>query len=154
MGKELINLFYGLKNKSPINISDLIWVKEINTNNQISFNEDLKRGNLEEVLNQPIFNKYSSETQLMRYIHYLQNKDISLCNSMIPLGSCTMKLNSVSELMPVSWPEFADIHPFSPPNQQLGYKQMIDEFVEMLKEITQFDSVSLQPNSGASVNYI
>lgn len=99
--EELMNLFYKLKNKNPIEISDFPWVKDSSTinENEIIFNKNLKRENLQEILHQDIFNKYSSESQILRYIHYLQNKDISLCNSMIALGSCTMKLNAVSELV-------------------------------------------------------
>ena len=78
-------------------------------------------------LTQPVFNTHHSESQMMRYIKYLENKDLSLNTSMISLGSCTMKLNAATELIPVSWPEFGGMHPFAPANQALGYQQMIDE---------------------------
>ena len=100
-------------------------------------------------LTHPVFNTHHSETELLRYIHHLQSKDLSLTHSMIPLGSCTMKLNATTEMIPVSWPEFSSIHPFAPPDQAQGYKILIDELEQNLAEITGFDAVSLQPNSGA-----
>jgi len=104
-------------------------------------------------LEHPVFNSYHSETELMRYIHQLSQRDLSLTTSMIPLGSCTMKLNAASELMPVSWPAFNNIHPFAPDTQAQGYKVVIEELKEWLAEITGFADVSLQPNSGASGEY-
>ncbi|MCJ1334916.1 glycine decarboxylase subunit P [Bachmanniomyces sp. S44760] len=100
-------------------------------------------------LTHPVFNTHHSETELLRYIHHLQSKDLSLTHSMIPLGSCTMKLNATTEMIPVSWPEFSSIHPFVPINQATGYTALIDELEADLSEITGFDAVSLQPNSGA-----
>jgi glycine dehydrogenase len=100
-------------------------------------------------LTHPVFNTHHSETELLRYIHHLQSKDLSLTHSMIPLGSCTMKLNATTEMVPVSWPEFSSIHPFVPSNQAQGYAIMIKELEDDLAEITGFDAVSLQPNSGA-----
>ncbi len=102
-----------------------------------------------EVLSHPIFNSHHSETELLRYIHHLQAKDLSLVHSMIPLGSCTMKLNATTEMIPVSWPEFSSLHPFTPMNQAKGYKSLIKELEADLAEITGYHSVSLQPNSGA-----
>ena len=100
-------------------------------------------------LTHPVFNTHHSETELLRYIHHLQSKDLSLTHSMIPLGSCTMKLNATTEMIPVSWPEFSSIHPFVPVDQAKGYTIMINELERDLAEITGFDAVSLQPNSGA-----
>ena len=96
-----------------------------------------------------IFNKYHSETEMMRYIKMLENKDLSLTYSMIPLGSCTMKLNAASELFPLSWSKFSNLHPFAPAHQARGYHIMFHELEEMLCEITGFAAMSLQPNSGA-----
>lgn len=102
-----------------------------------------------EYLTHPVFNSHHSETELLRYIHHLQSKDLSLTHSMIPLGSCTMKLNATTEMAPITWPEFSSIHPFVPADQATGYKVMIDELETDLAKITGFDAVSLQPNSGA-----
>lgn len=100
-------------------------------------------------LEHPVFNSHHSETELLRYIHHLQSKDLSLTHSMIPLGSCTMKLNATTEMIPVSWAEFSSIHPFVPVDQAKGYMTLIAELEKDLAEITGFDDVSLQPNSGA-----
>jgi glycine dehydrogenase len=104
-------------------------------------------------LTHPVFNTHHSESQMMRYIKQLENKDLSLNTSMISLGSCTMKLNAATEMIPVSWPEFGGLHPFVPTNQAEGYKQIIDELEAYLCNITGFDACSLQPNSGAQGEY-
>ena len=104
-------------------------------------------------LTQEVFNSYHSETNMMRYIYELGSKDFSLVNGMIPLGSCTMKLNAAAELMPVSWPEFANIHPFAPKEQTVGYDILINELKGWLCEITGFADVSLQPNAGSQGEY-
>lgn len=106
-----------------------------------------------EYLTHPVFNKYHTETEMMRYLKSLENKDLSLTHSMIALGSCTMKLNAASELIPVSWPEFGSIHPFVPRNQVEGYRMIIDELSRDLAEITGFAGCTLQPNSGAQGEY-
>src|SRR5207249_10708913 len=100
-------------------------------------------------LTHPVFNKHHSETEMMRYIRSLERKDIGLDTAMIPLGSCTMKLNAAAEMMPVSWPEFSRLHPFAPVEQTGGYQQMFIELEAALAEITGLPGVSLQPNSGA-----
>ncbi len=104
-------------------------------------------------LEQNVFNSYHSETEMMRYIKKLENKDLSLVHGMISLGSCTMKLNAATEMEPITWPEFANLHPFCPVNQTQGYQQIFKELAEDLSEITGFDQVSLQPNSGAQGEY-
>ncbi|MCH2198226.1 MAG: aminomethyl-transferring glycine dehydrogenase [Flavobacteriales bacterium] len=106
-----------------------------------------------EYLSHPVFNSYHSETDMMRYLKRLENKDLSLTHAMIPLGSCTMKLNAASELLPLTWPEFAQLHPFAPVDQAVGYHEMIEELRVNLNEITGFADTSLQPNSGASGEY-
>jgi len=106
-----------------------------------------------EFLKHPVFNKYHSETSMLRYLRCLQDKDIALDRAMIPLGSCTMKLNATSEMLPISWPEFANIHPFAPTEQTLGYTKMINELEDYLIRITGFDYISMQPNSGAQGEY-
>ena len=104
-------------------------------------------------LQHSIFNSIHSETEMLRYIHKLEKRDLSLNHSMIPLGSCTMKLNATVEMIPISWPEFNTIHPFSPANQTIGYKTIIDQLEVMLYKVTGFDAVSFQPNSGAQGEY-
>lgn len=104
-------------------------------------------------LTHAVFNRYHTETEMLRYLKRLENRDLSLVHAMIPLGSCTMKLNATSELMPVSWAEFSRIHPFAPADQLLGYQQMIDELSAWLAEVTGYDAVSFQPNSGAQGEY-
>ncbi|MEE9257577.1 MAG: aminomethyl-transferring glycine dehydrogenase, partial [bacterium] len=104
-------------------------------------------------LTHPVFSAYRSEHEMLRYLFRLQEKDISLTRSMIPLGSCTMKLNATAEMIPITWPEFANMHPFAPADQVGGYREMMDELKAMLADIGGYDSVSLQPNSGAQGEY-
>ena len=105
------------------------------------------------ILQHPIFNTHHSESEMMRYIKHLENKDLSLTHSMISLGSCTMKLNAAAELIPITWPEFANIHPFVPVEQAAGYQEVIASLDSALSEITGFAKMSLQPNSGAQGEY-
>jgi len=100
-------------------------------------------------LTHPVFNKHHAETEMLRYMHKLESRDLSLVHSMIPLGSCTMKLNATAEMMPITWPGFAKIHPFAPLDQTDGYRQLFDELESALAEITGFAAVSLQPNAGS-----
>ncbi|MEO0559565.1 MAG: aminomethyl-transferring glycine dehydrogenase [Bacteroidota bacterium] len=104
-------------------------------------------------LEHPVFNRYHSETEMLRYLKRLENKDLSLAHAMIPLGSCTMKLNATAEMMPVTFPGFAGVHPFAPMDQVEGYEEVINTLEEWLAEITGFDAISLQPNSGAMGEY-
>ena len=104
-------------------------------------------------LSHPVFNSYHSETELLRYLHKLESKDLSLTTSMIPLGSCTMKLNATAEMIPVTWAEFGKIHPFAPLEQTKGYQIMFQQLEEWLAEITGFAGISLQPNAGSQGEY-
>jgi len=104
-------------------------------------------------LQHPVFNRYHSETEMLRYIKRLENKDLSLAHAMISLGSCTMKLNATTEMLPVTWPEFSDMHPFAPADQAGGYHQLFRELEQMLLACTGYDAVSLQPNAGSQGEY-
>lgn len=121
------------------------------TNGSDSIPADLVRTS--KYLTHPVFNKYHSETEMLRYIKKLENKDLALNHSMISLGSCTMKLNATAEMIPVTWPEFGALHPFVPRDQAEGYYQMIEELADWLVNITGYDNVSMQPNSGAQGEY-
>jgi glycine dehydrogenase len=104
-------------------------------------------------LQHPLFNNYHSETEMLRYMRYLEDKDIALNRAMIPLGSCTMKLNATTEMLAVTWPEFAGMHPFAPQEQTLGYRALLDELENMLLECTGYDALSMQPNAGSQGEY-
>ena len=139
-------------------LEEIISVFEEFTNKESSIEEfptDIEFINEREsdILSHPVFNSYHSETSLMRYIKSLENKDLSLTQSMISLGSCTMKLNSASEMIPLSWTEWNSIHPFVPVDQAKGYHEVINRLQEYLSEITGFAATSLQPNSGAQGEY-
>lgn len=123
--------------------------KNITANNAIP--ADLLRNDA--VLTHPVFNTYHSETEMLRYLKRLESKDIALNNAMIPLGSCTMKLNATAEMIPITWPEFGKLHPFAPIDQAEGYKQLFEELQEMLKACTGYDAISLQPNAGSQGEY-
>ncbi len=125
--------------------------KNVAESNQNGIPAELKRTS--DFLTNEVFAKYHSESDMMRYIKSLENKDLSLTHSMISLGSCTMKLNAASELIPLGWNEWANVHPFAPINQAQGYQEMLKGLAEDLAEITGFDAVTLQPNSGAQGEY-
>lgn len=135
------------------NILSIFSIKSPEKNNAVmtSIPEDLSRTS--NYLQHPVFNKYHSETEMLRYIKRLYEKDIALDRAMIPLGSCTMKLNATSEMLPVSWPEFSSIHPFAPESQVLGYKKLIKELEQQLATITGYSEISLQPNAGSQGEY-
>ena len=120
---------------------------EIETRAKDSLPESLNRTSA--YLTHPVFNRHHSETEMLRYLRSLSDKDLALDRTMIPLGSCTMKLNATAEMIPVTWPEFSNMHPFAPEDQSIGYREMIASLEKSLCEITGYDAVSLQPNSGA-----
>ncbi|AWY00690.1 glycine dehydrogenase (aminomethyl-transferring) [Marinomonas primoryensis] len=122
-----------------------------NSNATYGFDNALLRQ--DDILTHPVFNSHHSETELMRYMHQLEVKDIALNQSMIPLGSCTMKLNAASEMIPVTWAEFGRIHPFAPDNQVSGYHALLQDLIKMLSKATGYDTMSMQPNSGAQGEY-
>ena len=138
---NLINFFN--KNDQSIDHNKL----DQSINSKEVFDSFLKRN--VKILSHPIFNIYHSETDMMRYLKKLENKDIALNRSMIPLGSCTMKLNAASEMLPITFKGFSDAHPFLEKHQREGYNQLMRELTSMLKDITGFDEISLQPNAGA-----
>ena len=106
-----------------------------------------------EFLTHPVFNTHETETEMLRYLKKLESRDLSLCHSMIPLGSCTMKLNATAEMFPISWPEFAKLHPFAPVEQTTGYMEMCNQLEDWLAELTGFVAISLQPNAGSQGEY-
>eukprot|EP00123_Amoebidium_parasiticum_P015731 comp23122_c1_seq1/m.37252 comp23122_c1_seq1/g.37252 ORF comp23122_c1_seq1/g.37252 comp23122_c1_seq1/m.37252 type:complete len:993 (-) comp23122_c1_seq1:469-3447(-) len=141
-------------------LDDLLWIFDVKgtgittekaVTDKVSYPSSLVRTS--KYMTHPVFNSYQSETDLMRYCKRLENKDISLTHSMIPLGSCTMKLNAATEMYPVTWPEFNSLHPFVPLDQAKGYLQMFKELEQDLCTISGYDAVSLQPNSGAQGEY-
>ncbi|WBW73478.1 glycine cleavage complex subunit P [Schizosaccharomyces osmophilus] len=151
--RQLFSIF-GIPSSPETFIENLNNGKSVNSVEELSvsvFPEELRRQT--PYLQHIVFNRYHSETELMRYIRYLQSKDLSLAHAMIPLGSCTMKLNAASEMNPVSNPKFANIHPYAPKDQVQGYKYLINDLELMLTNLTGFDAASFQPNSGASGEY-
>ncbi len=143
----ILEVFRQVKNEAEVNFAELdkAWSEEF------AFPEGLVRTS--EYLNHDIFNTIKSESQMLRYLNFLEKKDLSLNTSMIPLGSCTMKLNSAAEMMPISWKAFSGLHPFVPKEQALGFREVFDTLEEVLEKITGMDRVSLQPNSGAQGEY-
>jgi glycine dehydrogenase len=119
----------------------------------LSFALPAKFARKSQFLSHPVFNSYHSETDMLRYLYYIQGKDLSLATAMIPLGSCTMKLNATSEMIPVTWPEVCGLHPFAPKEQTQGYAEMLEDLSNDLANITGFHSVSLQPNAGSQGEY-
>ena len=109
----------------------------------------LPRRRTDEILHHEVFHRYRTEHEMLRYLRRLADRDLALDRTMIPLGSCTMKLNATAEMMPITWPEFADVHPFAPDDETVGYRAMIGQLEQMLVEITGYDAVSLQPNAGS-----
>ncbi len=166
LSKE-INLCYHSDNEISISVNEKTDLKDLDSvvsifeefsgqkSNHIDFpNKHLTENDRKsEILSHPVFNSYHSETSLMRYIKSLENKDLSLTQSMISLGSCTMKLNAASEMIPLSWSEWNSIHPFVPISQAQGYHEVIGKLENYLSEITGFSATSLQPNSGAQGEY-
>ncbi|WP_461790814.1 aminomethyl-transferring glycine dehydrogenase [Pedobacter sp.] len=140
----LVRIFSKVK---AIATDSVVVIDEVST----TIPTDLQRTS--EYLTHPVFNSHHSEHEMLRYIKSLETKDLSLCHSMIALGSCTMKLNATTEMIPVTWPEFGKIHPFAPSDQVLGYYTIFDELDKWLSEITGFAAMSLQPNAGAQGEY-
>jgi glycine dehydrogenase len=143
----VISCFENLTDKK----SDELEIRNLAKSFQMSFPEELDRKS--EYLSHPVFQKYHSEHEMLRYLKRLENKDLSLAHSMISLGSCTMKLNATAEMIPVTWPQLSFMHPFAPVEQTQGYMEMINKLSQWLSEITGFHSTSLQPNSGAQGEY-
>ncbi|ERN41620.1 glycine dehydrogenase (decarboxylating) [Rubidibacter lacunae KORDI 51-2] len=141
---HLLQIFAGTDNL-PFAIADL------RANAEYEYTAPFARTS--EYLSAPVFNSYHSETELLRYIFHLQGKDITLATSMIPLGSCTMKLNATAEMLPVSWAEFGKLHPFAPKSQTRGYQILFEQLEAWLAEITGFAAISLQPNAGSQGEY-
>ncbi|MCH9692360.1 MAG: aminomethyl-transferring glycine dehydrogenase [Gammaproteobacteria bacterium] len=144
---ELFDIFIGGAHKLDLEAID----DSIRATNSSGIPAELRRES--KFLTHPVFNCHHSETEMLRYLKRLEAKDIALNHSMIPLGSCTMKLNASAEMIPVTWPEFGRIHPFAPAEQTAGYRQMFQQLEHMLAACTGYDAVSLQPNSGAQGEY-
>ncbi len=148
---ELFNVFMGKGKELDVASID----RQICTHNSQDTTTGIKpeQRRSDDILSHPVFKSHHSETDMLRYLKRLENKDYSLTHGMIPLGSCTMKLNATAQMIPVSWPEFSSIHPFAPRDQVSGYLTMIKELESSLEEITGYDAISMQPNSGAQGEY-
>lgn len=146
--QTIVKIFAKIKGKTLNDVDLDVIAKELNGT---KLPEDLVRQS--EYLTHPVFNSYHSESEMLRYIKSLEAKDLSLCHSMIPLGSCTMKLNATTEMIPVTWAKLGNIHPFAPIDQTSGYMQLLNELNEWLSKITGFAKMSFQPNSGAQGEY-
>ncbi len=146
---KILSCFVRQDGRTPIDLDALI--DEIDSGLEDVIPKALQRKSA--YLTHPVFEMYHSETEMLRYLRYLQAKDVALDRSMIALGSCTMKLNGTTEMIPVTWREFAMMHPFAPLEQAQGYQQLFDELEAMLADITGFDAVSLQPNAGSQGEY-
>jgi len=147
--EHIIQLIAAFAGEQPVD--DLVELDQAMAAGFTSIPENLQRDS--DFLQHPVFNRYHSETEMLRYIKRLENKDLSLTHAMISLGSCTMKLNATSEMLPITWPEFSDIHPFVPAEQAAGYHQLFSELEDMLIACTGYDAVSLQPNAGSQGEY-
>ena len=139
--------------KTASHLTDLLSVFNVETIESEDKSIPAELSRTSSFLEHSVFYSYRSETEMLRYLHRLEAKDLSLNTSMIPLGSCTMKLNAAAEMEPVTWPEFGNIHPFAPDSQTTGYHELISELGDWLAEITGFEGVSMQPNSGAQGEY-
>ena len=139
--------------KTASHLTDLLSVFNVETIESEDKSIPAELSRTSSFLEHSVFHSYRSETEMLRYLHRLEAKDLSLNTSMIPLGSCTMKLNATAEMEPVTWPEFGNIHPFAPDSQTTGYHELISELGDWLAEITGFEGVSMQPNSGAQGEY-
>jgi len=139
--------------KTASHLTDLLSVFNVETIESEDKSIPAELSRTSSFLEHSVFYSYRSETEMLRYLHRLEAKDLSLNTSMIPLGSCTMKLNAAAEMEPVTWPEFGNIHPFAPDSQTVGYHELISELGDWLAEITGFEGVSMQPNSGAQGEY-
>jgi glycine dehydrogenase len=146
----LFQAFSG-KEEAEVGITAVLEIDQRLAADYLAIPQTLRRKS--DFLQHPVFYNNHSETEMLRYLKRLENKDLSLAHAMISLGSCTMKLNATTEMVPITWPEFSDIHPFAPPEQTLGYQQLLRELQEMLISCTGYDAVSLQPNAGSQGEY-